>query len=77
MKLRVELQAYLEQYSPNANDRFDYEMPDGSRVQDLVQKLGVPAEMASIIIVGDTNADPTHVLADGDRVTLIPPLAGG
>jgi len=77
MKVRVELQAYLEQYSPNGNDLFDYELPEGARVQDLVVKLGMPTELASVIIVGNTNADPSHELREGDRVTLIPPLAGG
>jgi molybdopterin converting factor small subunit len=77
MKVKVELQAYLEQYSPNGNDLFDYEVPDGARVQDLVVKLGMPAELASVIIVGNTNADPSHALKEGDRVTVIPPLAGG
>jgi molybdopterin converting factor small subunit len=77
MKVRVELQAYLEQYSPNGNDLFDYELPDGARVLDLVTKLGIPGDLASVIIVSDTNADPSHELKEGDRVTLIPPLAGG
>jgi molybdopterin converting factor small subunit len=77
MKVKVELQAYLEQYSPNGNDLFDYDLPEGARVQDLVVKLGMPAELASVIIVGNTNADPSHALKEGDRVTLIPPLAGG
>ena len=77
MRLKVELQAYLEQYSPNGQDTFDYEMPEGAVVRDLVQKLGVPDELASIIIVGNTNADPAHPLKEADRVTLIPPLAGG
>jgi sulfur-carrier protein len=77
MKVKVELQAYLEQYSPNGNDLFDYEVPEGASVHDLVVKLGMPAELASIIIVGNTNADPSHALNEGDRVTLIPPLAGG
>ena len=77
MKVKVELQAYLEQYSPNGNDLFDYELPEGASVQDLVVKLGMPAELASVIIVGNTNADPSHALNEGDRVTLIPPLAGG
>ena len=69
MKVRVELQAYLDQYSPNGQETFDYEVPDGARVKDLVVKLG--------IIVGETNANPSHALNEGDRVTLIPPLAGG
>jgi len=77
MKVRVELQAYLDQYSPNGNDTFDYEVPDGALVRDLVVKLGMPAELASVIIVGNTNADPSHQLSEGDRVILIPPLAGG
>ena len=77
MKVKVELQAYLEQYSPNGNDLFDYEVPEGARVLDLVTKLGIPGDLASIIIVGNTNADPSHALTEGDRVTLIPPLAGG
>ena len=77
MKVKVELQAYLDQYSPNGQDTFDYEVPEGSVVRDLVVKLGMPAELASVIIVGDTNAAPSHELKEGDRVILIPPLAGG
>ena len=77
MKVRVELQAYLDQYSPNGQETFDYEVPDGARVKDLVVKLGMPEELASVIIVGETNANPSHALNEGDRVTLIPPLAGG
>jgi len=77
MKLRVELQAYLKQYSPDDIDTFDYELPDGSLVADLIKKLRVPEELASVIIVGNANAGYTHPLADGDRVTIVPPLAGG
>jgi len=77
MKVKVELQAYLDQYSPNGQDTFDYEVPEGSVVRDLVVKLGMPAELASVIIVGDNDAAPSHELKEGDRVILIPPLAGG
>ena len=77
MKVKVELQAYLEQYSPNGNDIFDYEVPDGARVLDLVTKIGIPGDLASVIIVSDQNTDPSYALKDGDRVILIPPLAGG
>ncbi len=77
MKLTVELQAYLRQYSPNGQETFEYDMPEGAKVWDLVQKLAVPEELASIVIVGSANADYQHPLSDGDRVTLIPPLAGG
>jgi molybdopterin converting factor small subunit len=77
VKLRVELQAYLQQYSPDDTEKFDYEMPEGSTVGDLMRKLHVPQDLASVIIVSDANTDSSHPLRDGDRVTLVPPLAGG
>lgn len=77
MKLTIELQAYLRQYSPDGNETFEFEMPEGARVWDLVQRLAVPEELASMVIVGGANADYQHALHDGDHVTLIPPLSGG
>jgi molybdopterin converting factor small subunit len=77
MRVTVELQAYLQQYSPNGKDVFEIDLPEGATVQTLINKLEVPDELANVIIVGNTNAGYDHPLAEGDRVTLIPPLAGG
>jgi molybdopterin converting factor small subunit len=77
MNVHVELQAYLEQYSPNGGANFDLALPDGATVDDLVRKLMIPDDLASIIIVSDTSTDRAHPLKDGDRVIIIPPLAGG
>jgi molybdopterin converting factor small subunit len=77
MKVKVELQAYLEDYSPNGKGVFEYEVPDGARVADVVRKLGLPAELATIIIVSNRPADIQEALAEDDHVIVIPPLAGG
>lgn len=77
MKVKVELQAYLEGYAPNGRAVFEYEIPEGTRVIDLVRQLGVPEELASIIVVGNASVDLAHPLQEADQVTLIPPLAGG
>ena len=77
MKIQVELQAYLEDYSPDGQDKFAYEMPDGATVADLIRKLGVPEELASVITIGDEAIDASQALNEGDRVTMIPPVAGG
>ncbi len=77
MKLHVELQVYLQEYSPNGDAKFDFEMVDGSTVMQLVDALGVPDELANIVIVSGENTDQSHKLKDGDHVILIPPLAGG
>ena len=77
MMIRVELQAYLEDYSPDGQDKFSYEMPDGATVADLIRHLGVPEELASVITIGDEAIDASQALKEGDRVTVIPPVAGG
>jgi molybdopterin converting factor small subunit len=77
MKVTVELRDYLDQYSPVDTRAFQFELLDGATVGDLVRKLGVPDELASVIIVSDEATSADHVLAEGDRVTLVPPVAGG
>ena len=77
MKVKVELQAYLEQYSPNEHATFDLELPAGATVSDVVRKLQVPEDLASIVIVSNEATTTEHALREGDHVTLIPPLAGG
>ena len=77
MKVRVEFQSYLDQYSPNGENVFTYEASDGSTVADMLRKLDVPEHMSAVIAVGDEAAEPSHVLRDGERVTVVPPVAGG
>ncbi len=77
MRVTVELQAYLEQYSPDGQSVFQYALPDGATVQTLVRLLNVPEEMAGVIVLNGRSADFDDSLQDGDRVILIPPLAGG
>ena len=77
MKLNVELQVYLKEYSPNGQTKFDFEMAEGSTVLQLVDALGVPDELANIVIVDGESTDQSHPLKDGSQVILIPPIAGG
>ena len=58
MKIRVELQAYLADYSPADSGTFAYEVPDGATVEDVVRKLGIPEELASVITIGERPRTP-------------------
>ena len=77
MQVTVDLQTYLEQYSPDGQSVFECTLPEGATVQTLLRQLEVPEELAGVIIVNDVNGDFTDTLHDGDRVILIPPMAGG
>lgn len=77
MRVQVELQAYLDKYSPNGASEFAIELPEGATVDTLVRRLGIPDDMAQVIIVNNESSDFDRPLQEGDRVVLIPPLAGG
>ena len=55
MRVRVELQAYLDKYSPDGAAEFDLDLPEGATVDTLVRRLGIPDDMAQVIIVNNEN----------------------
>ena len=77
MKIRVSLESYLDQYAPGDEPKFSLELPDGTTVGEVLRKLGVPLEQAAVLTLGDEAVDLAQTLKEGDRVTVIPPVAGG
>ncbi len=59
------------------------ELPAGATIEQLRERLGreypvVEALLPSLVCaVGEEYVPPEHVLADGDHVSLIPPVSGG
>jgi len=58
------------------------DLAEGATVHDVMRMVsalpgasGVPP--APLIAVNHTYAKQTHILADGDEIALIPPVAGG
>jgi MoaE-MoaD fusion protein len=58
--------------------RRDLDLPDGARVQDVWDQLGLGERPPGLLFaVNRTYADPGSALTDGDEVALIPPVSGG
>ena len=53
------------------------ELPQVTRVTDLIALLGFAAGGVWMVLVNGALADGDYVLHDGDRVELVPPLGGG
>jgi sulfur carrier protein ThiS len=77
MRITVELRGYLDQYAPMDDATFPYEMPDGATVGDVIRRLHIPDDLSAASVVNGEATDPAQPLAEGDRLTLVPPLAGG
>jgi molybdopterin converting factor small subunit len=80
MKIQLNLFASLSRFLPEQpQDGFSnlIEIPEGTTVKSLMEKLNVPADLPKIIFLNGLHATETAVLKEGDRLGIFPPLAGG
>ncbi len=53
------------------------ELPEESRLLDVLQPLNIKPEEVAICLVNGRNVNELHVLKDGDTIALFPPVGGG
>lgn len=52
-------------------------VPDGTTVGEVLRDLAIPPALPRLLLVNGTDADPGRRLAEGDVVSVLPPLVGG
>lgn len=67
----------LRRFFPEGREEAEFHLPEGSRVTDLMRLIGLPDDEVWMVSVDDVLAEPDQGLADGDRVNLFSPVAGG
>lgn len=53
------------------------ELPEGSRVDDVLRSLEITPEEVAICLVNGRDANEHYALGEGDTVALFPPVGGG
>ncbi|HEY7870258.1 MAG TPA: MoaD/ThiS family protein [Methylomirabilota bacterium] len=79
MKVAVHLMATLGAYLPPGarGDRVVLDVPAGTTVDQVVDSLRIPPELERLTVVNGHDVGPGQVLAEGDVLSLFPPLSGG
>lgn len=77
--IEVRLYAGLRKYSPETGvgEPVILQMPEGTRLADLLVKLGVPKTEMKTAFVNNRPQDEGYLFRDGDKVALFPLVAGG
>lgn len=79
MLVSLALFASLSQFQPDGQGgrhARDVEFPDGMTIGEVISQLGLPDE-PRVIFVNGLHAGEDRELAQGDRLAIFPPVAGG
>ena len=82
MRVDVKLFASLRKKLPPDSGRpagkGTVELPDAATLADLIHHLDIPLDLAQMVLVnGEQTREFSYTLADGDQVSIFPPVAGG
>ncbi|MGE5839664.1 MAG: MoaD/ThiS family protein [Deltaproteobacteria bacterium] len=80
MRIEVKLYASLGKYMPQItleNKQGYLEIGEGTTIKALLEDLKVPFEAVKLIFVNGINTKDDVMLKNGDRLGVLPPVAGG
>lgn len=79
IEVEVRLYALLRRYAPEVNlgEAMRLNMKEGSTLQMIYDRLGIPFDEVKRVIVNGIARDHYYRLSNGDRVAIFPPIAGG
>jgi len=77
MRIEVHLHAELARLAPEQRGVLKLDMPDGTRVADLLQRFALGNHHRIIVGINGQAAAHEQELVDGARIDLLTPMAGG
>ena len=79
MKIEVKLFFDFAKFFPpgSNNKNASISVENGTTVQGLVERLGLPSQIPKNILVNGIKAEHERELQESDSVAIFPPMAGG
>jgi len=79
MKIKLLLFGGLRDHLPEKSDNRSsfMDLPEETRVKDVLDRLSLPAQVPKIIFINGAKAGEGERLTDGDRLSIFPPMVGG
>lgn len=75
----VRLYAALRRYVPQLGlgEAIELHLDDGATIRHIFARLGLPESEVKRVFVNGLSRGYEHILSEGNRVAIFPPVAGG
>lgn len=77
VNIEVKIFATLQKYIKSKDKIIKMEVKKGTKVEDVIQELGLPKELVKIAIINNQKVPLTEEVSSGDKLSLFPLIAGG
>ena len=79
MKARIKLYGNLRKYYPdyNSTSGIDIEIPDGTKIRDLIQMLNISKDSVGIVSMDGILVKAGDHVNEGAEVKIFQPISGG
>ena len=77
IRITVKLYSILRHRDGKIVNMLELDLPAGASVKQVLDDLQVNEELEAILAINDEVVDATTILKEGDRLSLIPSVAGG
>jgi sulfur carrier protein ThiS len=80
MRITVHIYSYLRSYLPAGEKSVlqkEWEMPEGATIKQALEKLKLPKEVRTTVLVNSNSVDQATVLKEGDVIHILPQMGGG
>ncbi|MBC8497808.1 MoaD/ThiS family protein [Candidatus Bathyarchaeota archaeon] len=78
-KVDVRLYAALRRYvhQLGLGEAIELDLDEGATIRHIFERLGLPEAEVKRVFVNGLSRGYEHILSEGDRVAIFPPVAGG
>lgn len=77
MHVTLRTRGYLQQVFPGKKDTVEVEMTEAMSVRGILNGWGIQSELVMVVLVDGVRQSLDYVPADGETVTVLPPVSGG
>lgn len=74
--INVEIRLFAT-FREDREKKYFFELPEKTNILDILNKLNIDREEASLILLNGIDGDVDRELKNGDVLSLFPPVGGG